>query len=90
MSRTITLSASDVTGQKIATVRDCPGNITVSELVHSLRARMQLPPNDTTGRPLTYGARLAREGRALNGGEVVGEALRPEDRIVLQPSVDAG
>jgi hypothetical protein len=39
---------------------------------------------------LTYHARLDREGRHLQGAEHVAEAVRPGDRLVLQPNVDAG
>jgi hypothetical protein len=81
---------SDVTGQKIMAVSDVPSEATVSEVVRSLIAQMRLPANDTEGRPLTYHARLDREGRHLLGSERVAEALQPGDRVVLQPNVDAG
>jgi hypothetical protein len=50
---------------------------------------MELPRN-AAGRPVTYHARLDREGRHLHATETVGEALQPNDRIVLQPNIDAG
>jgi hypothetical protein len=63
---------------------------TVGELVRSLVARLGLVHEDGTGRPVTYRARLEREGRSLSGGEIVGDALKPNDRISLYPYIQAG
>jgi hypothetical protein len=94
MSTTTVMEAgfevSDVTGQKVLSVSSMPPDATVSELVRGLVERMQLASNDAAGRPLTYHARLDREGRHLQGAERVAEAVRPGDRLVLQPNVDAG
>jgi len=49
-----------------------------------------LPRNDGAGRPLVYHARLDREGRHLHGSETVGEALKPGDKVVLTPNIEAG
>jgi hypothetical protein len=81
---------SDVTGQKVLAVSNVPEDVTISELIQELRDRMRLPANDSAGRPLSYHARLDREGRHLQGGERVRESLQPGDRVVLQPNVDAG
>jgi hypothetical protein len=81
---------SDVTGQKVLAVSNVADDVTVSELVRELLGRMRLPANDPAGRPLSYHARLDREGRHLQGGERVRESLQPGDRVVLQPNVDAG
>jgi hypothetical protein len=89
-SATIRLQAADVSNQKLADVSDVPVDATVGELVQGLLAQMQLPRNDSTGRPLTYHPRLEREGRHLRANERVGAALRDDDRIVLQPDIDAG
>ncbi len=89
-TRGISLEASDVSGQKVASVKDVPPDATVQELVQGLLARMRLPRNNAQGVPLTYHARLEREGRHLHASERVGDALESEDRIVLQPSVMAG
>ena len=88
-SDTLTLQASDVSGQKTAEA-DVPSDATVGELVQGLLQEMDLPANDASGRPLTYHARLDREGRHLHSSERVGESLHPEDRLVLQPNIDAG
>jgi hypothetical protein len=87
---TLGLHVSDVSGQRTVRASSVPRGATVGELVHGLLAKMRLPRNDVSGRPLTYRARLEREGRHLNGSERVGEALRDDDRIVLQPNIDAG
>ncbi len=86
----IDLRISDVSGQKSADARGVPADSTVGELIHGLLERMRLPANDVSGRPLTYHARLEREGRHLHAAERIGDALRENDRLVLQPDVDAG
>ena len=86
----IGLSVTDVSGQKVANVRNVPTEATVGELVQGLLPKMDLPQNDPSGRPLNYQARLEREGRHLNASERVGEALQEEDRLVLLPNIDAG
>jgi hypothetical protein len=89
-AETLGLHVSDVSGQRTVKASSIPTRATVSDLVLGLLAKMRLPRNDASGRPLTYRARLEREGRHLLGHEQVGEALRDEDRIVLQPNIDAG
>ncbi len=86
----IDVRVADVSGQKHAEAKGVPADSTVGELIHGLLTRMNLPRNDVSGRPLTYKARLDREGRHLRASETVGEALQENDRIVLQPDVDAG
>jgi hypothetical protein len=81
---------SDVTGQKVLAVSRVADDVTVSELIQELLGKMRLPGNDAAGRPLSYRARLESEGRHLQGTERVRESVKPGDRIVLQPNVDAG
>jgi hypothetical protein len=81
---------SDVTGQKVLSISEVPGDVTVTDLIQGIVGRMRLPANDAGGRPLTYHARLDREGRHLQGHERVTDSVLPGDRIVLQPNVDAG
>ncbi len=94
MSATAVMEAgfevSDVSGQKVLSVSNVPVDATVGELIQGLVGRMRLPANDAGGRPLTYHARLDREGRHLQGAERVSTAVLPGDRVVLQPNVDAG
>lgn len=86
----VAIQVSDVSGQKVVRVSDLQPDATVGELISSLLPQMTLPRNDVSGRPLTYHARLEREGRHLHATEVVGDALQQEDRITLQPNIDAG
>jgi hypothetical protein len=92
MSRTTIeqLEVTDASAQKRATFTDVPGEASIEEIIEEFLASLSLPRNDSAGRPLSYEARLDREGRALQGIERVGEALQTGDRIVLQPSIDAG
>ena len=87
---TMTLRASDVSGQKQARASAVPASFTIGELVQRLIARMGLTRHDSAGRPLNYHARLDREGRHLHGAETVGDALREDDELVLTPDIDAG
>ncbi len=84
------LEVSDVSGQKPVKVSNVVPDATIGELIQSLLGQMDLPSNDVEGRPLTYHARLDREGRHLHATETVGDALAPGDRLVLQPNIDAG
>ena len=84
--------ASDVTGQTVVNVGIEAGDreMSVGELLDALVPRMKLPRLGNGGRPLTYHARLEREGRHLHATEVVGEALRSKDRLMIQPTIEAG
>lgn len=84
------LTVSDVSGQKQRLVTGAPLDANVGDLIEGLLPQMQLPRVDAHGRPLVYHARLEREGRHLHGSEVLGEALQTDDRLVLQPNIDAG
>jgi hypothetical protein len=90
--RTMTLDfdVTDVSGQKAARIRDVPEDATVGELIDGLLRQLNLPRNDSGGRPLTYHGRLEREGRHLAATERVADAVRPGDRIALLPNIDAG
>jgi hypothetical protein len=84
------LEVTDVSGQKSIRVSDLASDATVGELIKASLEEMSLPENDVSGRPLVYHALLEREGRHLQGAEIVSEAVRTGDRVVLQPNVDAG
>ena len=90
--RKLDILASDVTGQTVVNVGIDPGDreMSVGELLDALVPRMKLPRLGHEGRPLTYHARLEREGRHLHASEVVGEALKSKDRIMVQPTIEAG
>jgi hypothetical protein len=84
------IQVSDVTGQNQVALDDLESDITIGELLEELAPRMHLPRNDSAGRPLTYHARLEREGRHLNRAERVADALRESDRLTVQPQILAG
>lgn len=86
----VSFQARDVSGQNVADVSGVSTEATVGELVQGLLSQMRLPQHDAEGRPLTYHARLEREGRHLHDSEAVGGTLENEDVLVLQPSIQAG
>jgi hypothetical protein len=87
---TVPIRVSDVTGQKSVDVKDVPRDATIGELIEGLLPRMNMPRNDNGGRTLNYQARLDRVGRHLHSSEVVGDALEANDRLTLQPEINAG
>ena len=89
-TQALSIQVSDVSKQRVRQVSNIPPDATVGELVNSLLPQMRLPKNDVNGRVLTYRARLEREARHLRASERVGDALQPNDRISLQPTIDAG
>jgi len=80
----ISLQASDVSGQKVVNIPSLPLDATIGELMRGLLPKMQLPEN------VPYQVRLEREQRHLHASERVSDALQTGDRVVLQPSIDAG
>jgi hypothetical protein len=87
---TLALRVSDVTGQKVANATSVPPESTIGELLKSLLNRMGLVQQDAFGQPVTYRARLEREGRHLHGSELVQDSLEDGDELVLQPHINAG
>jgi hypothetical protein len=87
--RSIRVTVRDVSGQKRAAAEAPPG-ATVGEWSRRLLERMHLPASDAEGRPLNYHVRLEREGRHLHSAESVGDAVRENDELVLQPKIQAG
>jgi len=88
----IPLEFSDVSGQKVFNVKNAPVANTVGELIAEMISvsNMNLPRNDSNGAPLTYQARLEREGRHLNASERIGDVLEAGDHLTLAPNIDAG
>ncbi len=84
------LEVSDVSGQKRMTVDEVTEGSTVGQLVERFLEEMDLMREDGDGRPLSYHARLEREGRHLHAAERAGDALQSGDHLVLQPNIDAG
>ena len=90
LANEIELEISDVSGQKVFSVGNVPVANTVGELINEVLPKMNLPRQDPSGAPLTYQARLEREGRHLNASERIGDSLQFNDRLTLQPNIDAG
>ena len=84
------IEAQTASGQRVMELKNVPEDATVRELIEDLLDQMNLPQTDTGGRPLPYHARLEREGRHLHASEIVGDALKEDDRIMLQPDIEAG
>ena len=87
---TVGIRVTDVTRQKTVRAPAVPASSTIREMVERLITKMGLSRNDVQGRPLQYQARLEREGRHLNGAEIVGDALVEDDELTISPSIDAG
>jgi hypothetical protein len=90
VATTIDVFASGESGAGRVKASGVPTGATIAEFVKSMLGRMRLIDRDADGQPLLYRARLAREGRLLNPSERVGDALRPDDEIVIAPRIDAG
>jgi hypothetical protein len=90
LRESIALCAEDVSGYTKVRAAGISPDMTVGELVEGLVPKMGLPGADAGGRPVSYHARSDREGRHLHASEIVGDALEPDDRIVLQPNIQAG
>jgi len=90
--RKLDISATDVTGQTVVNIGIDAGDreMSIGELIDALVPRMKLPRFGNGGRPLTYHARLDREGRHLHPSELAGEALQAQDRLTIQPTINAG
>ena len=84
------LEVSDVSGQRRLELNDVPTDATVGEVIDEVLADLNLGSVDVEGRPLTYQARLEREGRHLHASELISEATVTGDRLTLQPNIDAG
>ena len=88
--QTLDIHVRDVAGQRPYRARGLRGALTVGELIQGLSKKMNLPATDSTGQPNAYHVYLGREARHLHATERVGDALRTDDEIVLQPDIQAG
>jgi hypothetical protein len=87
---TLEFVATDTSGQKKYRASGVSPSATIGEVVKSLLARIGLATENPDGSPITYGARLKREGRNLHGAELAGDALQPGDEVQLHPRIHAG
>lgn len=88
----IPITVTTVTRDRQINARDVPVDSTVGELIEEMLVpRLNLSRIDSHGRPRTWTASLEREGgRHLHASELVDDALQPNDRLVLQPEIEAG
>ena len=86
----LTLTASDVAGQRQATLRGVPVDSTVGQVLDELMPMMNLSRRTSDGRDLVVEARLDRLGRNLRRSEIVRDSLQHEDHLVLHPRIMAG
>jgi hypothetical protein len=86
----LTLTASDVSGQRKVTLRNVSLESNVGQVVDGLVPILNLNRQGRDGKDLVVEARLEREGRHLHRSELVRDSLRHEDHLVLQPRIMAG
>ena len=86
----LTLTASDISGQKRVKVQQVSPDLTVGELVTGLVERLRLPRNGQKGQPLSYHALLERERRHLHSTARIGTEAQDQDVLILEHSIDAG
>ena len=84
----ITVHVQDVSGQR-EYLANVPTDASWGETLQSLLGHLSLPKN-TPNSETVWTGRLEREARHLQASEIVGDALQDQDRIVLQPEVNAG
>lgn len=87
---TIDVFARGASGASRVKASAVPTGATVAEFVRTMLGRMRLVDRDRDGRPLSYRARLEREGRLLSPTERIGDALEPDDTVVIAPRIEAG
>ena len=89
-AKTLDIHVKDVTGQRPYRARGLSTDLSVGDLVQRLSEKMNLPRIDSAGLPQNYQVYLDREARHLYATEKVGDVLEAEDRITLQPDIQAG
>ena len=87
---TLGIEGSDVTGQKGFRAPAVPADFSIGQMLRTLLEKMGLARTDAEGRPVSFRARLEREGRFLHPSDRVGDVIQPDDRLVLAPNVNAG
>ncbi len=86
----LAVMVADVSGQKTMRVPRVPRDSTVGELLGGVIPQMRFPAKDGQGRAVSYRARLDRTGQYLHNSEITGEVLQTQDRLTIQPSIEAG
>ena len=80
----------DVTGLRKTTWAPGSEEASVQDMLEELVDQLALPLNDTAGTPIAYQARLHSSGRALSSGELVRDAVAPDDSVMLMADINAG
>ncbi|MEW6741303.1 MAG: hypothetical protein AB1486_00975 [Planctomycetota bacterium] len=88
--QSLRLKVTDFSRQQEADISEVPADSTVGEFIDGLLPQMNLPQQDYEGRPLSWGARLEREGRRLHASERLVDAVQDRDELMLLPDVEAG
>ena len=86
----VAVMVADVSGQKTMRVPRLPRDSSVGELLGEVIPQMRLPAKDGQGRLISYRARLDRTGQFLHNSEITGEVLEAQDKLTIQPSIEAG
>ena len=89
LNETMTLEVEDFTAQVSRRASNIPRTATVDDLIDSIRGEMQLPDQDSQGRPIQYGA-LSPHGELLNATDRLGDVLEDQEVVRLTKSVTAG
>ena len=85
------IRVKDVSGQKQARLKinRLSREATAGELVKALIAKLGLVTTDGSGQAIQYRARVD-DGRNLNAGELVGDAIPDGSTVTLVPKIHAG
>jgi hypothetical protein len=89
LEQPLNLIASDISGQRRFRLKAVPHDLSVGELIDSVRSRMKLDP-DESGEEVQIEARVNRLGRHLHRAELVGDVLQNDDQLTIHPKVMAG
>ena len=85
------ITASDTTGQRSVRLPKVRRDLSLGELLDgTLLPKLALPRQDSAQRPISYSIRNDRTGTYVRRSESVGDVLSSNDRLVLQPQIDAG
>jgi len=86
---TIRVQVSNQTGhiRKYAAV---PRDASVSELIAAVIPTLNLPMNDSAGRPLYYTMRHDESGRQMSNGEIIADTVLEDNTLRLMPDITPG
>ncbi|MHC5109536.1 MAG: hypothetical protein ACYTHJ_06620 [Planctomycetota bacterium] len=85
----VCVELKDLSGQRRLRM-DVPGSASVGEMVEAAREELNLADVDGAGRRVVYRAHAESRQVHLRASDLVGEAVQPDEQIVLQRDVHAG